>query len=89
VYRKDPTHYRAIGTEKSLAAMLDPDKHRIRRNALNPIFSKRTVASKQQLVLEKVFNAVAYINRRSKDNLPIDMDLLFRRITASLSHPLT
>lgn len=69
--------------------MLDPDRHRIRRNALNQIFSKRTVARKQQLVLEKVFNAVAYINRRSKDNLPIDMDLLFRRITASLFYPFT
>lgn len=82
-FLKDPHFYRNLGPEKSLPAICNPVKHRIHRNILNPLFSKRAVAVKYSLVLEKVERAVEFVRRRSRQKAPIEVDLLFRRVAVS------
>ncbi|KAL9063626.1 MAG: hypothetical protein Q9161_009372 [Pseudevernia consocians] len=79
-FLKDPHFYKTLGTKKSLPAICNPVKHRIHRNILNPLFSKRAVAVKYSLVLEKVERAVEFVRRRSRQKAPIEVDLLFPRV---------
>ncbi|KAM0801931.1 cytochrome P450 [Usnea florida] len=83
-FLKDPQFYKNLGPEKSLPAICNPTKHRIHRNILNPIFSKKAVGVKYPLVLEKVERAVDFVRRRSQENAPIEIDLLFRRVTMDI-----
>lgn len=80
---KEPQFYNHLGPEKSLPAICNPVKHRIHRNILNPLFSKRAVTVKYPLVLEKVERAVDFVRRRSQEEAPIEIDLLFRRVAVS------
>lgn len=45
-YMKEPYLYDNLGPEKSLPAISTPEKHRIHRNILNPLFSKQAVSKK-------------------------------------------
>lgn len=82
-FLKDPHFYKNLGPEKSLPAICNPVKHGIHRNILNPLFSKRAVAVKYPLVLDKVERAVDFVRRRSQQNAPIEVDLLFQRVAVS------
>ena len=82
---KEPHFYGNLGPEKSLPAIINPEKHRIHRNILNSLFSKQAVFKKYPLVMEKVDRALEFIRRRAETNSPIEIELLFRRVTVSLT----
>jgi hypothetical protein len=79
-YFKDPDFYERLGVANSLAGILDPQKHRTRRNILNPLFSKKGIGGKYHLVAKKVQRGMDFIRKRCAQNRPIDIELLFRRV---------
>lgn len=78
---KDPTHYEALNVAHSIVSICDPDKHRIHRTILNPLFSKRNIARLAPFVSAKLREAGRLIEAFAARDGVVDVRQVYRRIT--------
>lgn len=80
-YGKDPLFYGAFGTEKSTFTTPSPDLHRIKRAALNPLFSRKRVLDLESMVQQRAEKLVSRMRRAFETTGQIDLHHGFRAIS--------
>ncbi|KAI9928681.1 hypothetical protein ASPWEDRAFT_180261 [Aspergillus wentii DTO 134E9] len=84
---KDKYMVRIFASPLSAAATVDHDLHRMRRELVNPFFSKRSVMALEHLVQDKIEKAASRLEQAHKDGTVVSVDGLFAALTADvISH---
>lgn len=65
--------------------MTDPQKHKVRRNLLNPLFSARSIDSISSRTTRRVQRGLEIAIANAEAGKAINIQQLFRRITVSVS----
>lgn len=69
-----------MGAPSALLSLQDPHQHKVRRNVINPLFSKGSVNKLSAMVQEKVEKAVCIIEKHQFEDEPLDIQTLYRCI---------
>lgn len=79
---------RVFASPLSAAATVDHDRHRFRRELVNPFFSKRAVASLEYVVQDKVDKVTGRLTQAARQvGTVVSLDGLFAALTAdAISH---
>ncbi|KAL9624297.1 MAG: hypothetical protein Q9160_001544 [Pyrenula sp. 1 TL-2023] len=72
------------GAPGSAWATVDHNLHRIRRGALNPFFSKRSVLQLEHIIQEKIDKFVGLLEVASGHNTVVRLDTLFIAVTVDI-----
>lgn len=72
---------------ESLATIIDPKKHRIHRNILNPLFSTQSIDQMSAGVCDKVDQAIRFMERTQ--SRPVNIQELLRCTEVGLQAPPT
>ncbi|KAE8369043.1 cytochrome P450 [Aspergillus caelatus] len=84
---KDPYIVRTFATPLSTAATVEHDRHRYRRELMNPFFSKRSVMSMDHIVQDKVEKVCQRLTQAHETGSVVSLDDLFAALTADvISH---
>jgi hypothetical protein len=76
-FYKDPAFYGAIGAPKAAFTTPSNELHRVRRAALNPMFSRKLVLELEDVVQDKASKLSNRIESGTKDGNPEGVDLHF------------
>lgn len=83
-YTKDMPFYRAFGTDASVFSTTSNDLHRIRRAALNPLFSRKRVLELEDLVHEKAGKLDARLRRAAGGQESVDLHHGLRSVSVDV-----
>ena len=85
---KDPYMVRILTIPLSSAAAVDHDRHRFLRQLVNPLFSKRAVASLEHIIQDKVGKVAGRLTQAARQvGTVVSLDGLFAALTAgAISH---
>ncbi|GAB1210518.1 hypothetical protein APSETT445_009312 [Aspergillus pseudonomiae] len=84
---KDPYIVRTFATPQSTAATVEHDRHRYRRELVNPFFSKRSVTAMDHIVQDKVDKVCDRLAQANENGTVVSLDDLFAALTADvISH---
>lgn len=72
------------GAPGSTWATVDHNLHRIRRGALNPFFSKRSVLRLEHIIQEKIDKFTSLLDAASRNNTVIRLDTHFMAVTIDI-----
>ncbi|KAK3985848.1 Trichodiene oxygenase [Cladorrhinum sp. PSN332] len=82
-YTKDPVSY-GLGVSKAMAFTVQTEKHRIRRQALDPAFSKRRVNLMEDGLLEELELVFERIDKCAKEGAEVPISELFYCYTGDI-----
>lgn len=82
-YHKTPYLYDNVGISNSLISICDPQKHKIHRSVVNPLFAKQSIDRLSPSVMDKVEDAAEVIKQCSEQGKAVDIQMLYRCITVS------
>ncbi|PYH48470.1 cytochrome P450 [Aspergillus saccharolyticus JOP 1030-1] len=77
-YRKAPSFYKALGYPNSLISILDPQKHRVFRNTIAPLFSPAALDLCAPRIHRVVLRAASKIVDGLQTGSPIQIQQLYR-----------
>jgi Cytochrome P450 len=83
-YSKDPPFYRAFGADASIFSTTSNHLHRIRRAALNPLFSRKRVLELEDLVHEKAGKLDARLRRAAGRQESVDLHHGLRAVSVDV-----
>jgi hypothetical protein len=83
-YSKDPPFYRAFGADASIFSTTSNHLHRIRRAALNPLFSRKRVLELEDLVHEKAGKLDTRLRRAAGHQESIDLHHGLRAVSVDV-----
>ncbi|KAK0509985.1 hypothetical protein JMJ35_007379 [Cladonia borealis] len=81
-YVKSKFFYGTVGASAALLSLQDPHEHKVRRNVVNSLFSQGSVNALSEMAQEKIETAVRIIERHQLENKPLDIQTLYRCISA-------
>lgn len=81
---KSPQFYDALGLNTSTFGTSSNELHRIRRSALNPLFSRKRVLELEHVVQSKVDKLCNRISEGLKNGQPVDLHNGFRSISVDV-----
>ncbi|KAI9149647.1 Cytochrome P476 monooxygenase [Paramyrothecium foliicola] len=81
---KDPSAVGAFDVPSSTAATIDHDTHRARRGYLNPYFSKRSLASLEPTINERIGKLAERMNGHMNGKEILTLDGIFSALTADI-----
>ncbi|KAH6677138.1 putative cytochrome P450 [Halenospora varia] len=77
-------HQHQFGMPESTFNTIDSDLHKLRRSALNPFFSRRSITVLEPMLVEKVNKACSRLQESKDAGTPIDLRLLFSCMTTDI-----
>jgi cytochrome P450 len=80
-YYKSPEFYRSFGLETASFGIISNEQHRVRRAALNPRFSRKTVLENEDLIQSKVWQLCRRMTDMFHANKPVDLHHGFRAVS--------
>ncbi|KAL2803089.1 cytochrome P450 [Aspergillus granulosus] len=80
-YRKAPHFYKALIYPEALISIMDPQRHRIYRNTIAPLFSPVAIDHCAPRTHQVILKAAANIKEGLRSGNPINMERLFRCIS--------
>ncbi|TEY57352.1 hypothetical protein BOTCAL_0220g00050 [Botryotinia calthae] len=83
-YLKDPSVYKNLSMNESILSILNPHKHRLRRQKVSSLFSTKAVDSMAPDVLAIVQKAANIMMKRGEEKRPVDMYRLCRSISSEV-----
>ena len=84
-YSKSPNFYNALCAPNSSFGTLSNELHRIRRSAMNPMFSRQKVLELEAIVQEKARKVVAHMELGIKTGQPVDLHHNFRAVSIDVA----
>jgi cytochrome P450 len=83
-YSKSPSFYQAFGSNSAAFTTPSNEVHRVRRAALNPLFSRKMVLELEDVVQSKVEKLCQRMNNALAAGKPIDLHHGFRAISVDV-----
>jgi cytochrome P450 len=80
-YPKSPRFYNAFGLPYSSFTTCSNEVHRLRRGAIQPMFSRKQVLELESVVQEKAEKLCALVSRRFNTGEPVDLHHAFRAVS--------
>ncbi|CRG89588.1 Trichodiene oxygenase [Talaromyces islandicus] len=84
VYSKSPAFYNAFGTDKATFTTASNELHRVKRAALNPLFSRKRVLELEEVVQSNVTKLESRIRSALSEEGHIDLHHGFRAISVDV-----
>lgn len=81
-FHKSEYFYADLGISRALGNLTDPHEHKIRRAIVNPLFSQNSVNAFSNVVRDKLEEAIDVMKKHDLEGTPIDIQKLYRCITA-------
>lgn len=78
---KAPYFYENLGITDSLVGICDPQKHKIHRTVVNPLFSKQALDKMTPIIGQIIEHAADIMRQRYRKGKPVDVQKLYRCIT--------
>ena len=86
-FTKDPKLYGKLGFPNSMVTMVDSQRHKIYRDALTPLFSKRRIEELGILLSKILEKGSGIITRRYQEGRHVNIQLMYRCITVCSRDP--
>lgn len=83
-YSKSPNLYNALCVPLSTFGTISNDAHRIRRAALNPMFSRKMVLELESLVHDKADKVCRLMQQGLDHDTPVDLHHIFRSVSVDV-----
>ena len=80
-HKREKERARNLDVSLSVAGTSDHELHKIRRDALNPFFSKRGVASVVPMIIEKVRKVEDYLQKCKEQQVPANLSDIYYALT--------
>lgn len=83
-YSKSPNFYNAMCAPHSSFGTLDNEAHRIKRGAMNPMFSRQKVLDLEAIVQAKVGKVIRRVQEGVETGKPVDLHHAFRAVSVDV-----
>ncbi len=83
-YSKSPRFYRGLGLNTAAFGTPSNELHRVRRAALNPLFSRKRVLDLEDIVHEKVEKLCSRMEQARGTDEPVDLHHGFRSVSVDV-----
>ena len=80
-YEKSPLYYNALCVPASTFGTITNEVHKIRRGAMNPMFSRKMVLDLEALVQDKAHKACRRTQEGIDKGVPVDLHHIFRSVS--------
>jgi cytochrome P450 len=77
-------HQHQFGMPESTFNTIDADLHKLRRSALSPFFSRRSINALEPILVEKVNKVCSRLQEWKENKTPMDLRLLFSCMTTDI-----
>lgn len=81
---KYAAHQHQFGMPESTFNTIDADLHKLRRSALSPFFSRKSINALEPTLVEKVYKVCGRLQEYKENNTPMDLRLLFSSMTTDI-----
>jgi cytochrome P450 len=84
-YSKSPNFYNAMCAPHSSFGTLNNEAHRIKRGAMNPMFSRQKVLDLESIVQAKVDKVIRRVQEGLEADTPVDLHHAFRAVSVDVA----